>query len=122
VSGQQEQYLADVNRLVQYAKGLPHVRHEFVVEVASMSREDLQRRVLCGSDWIGHFHKCLDGIKEIRCIGGAAIDGCRDPRAIRAIVDRLVANCPVTWERTYLGEPKGECVEQPATTTTKGGV
>ncbi len=99
-------YLADVARLREVTKKLPHVREEFMLDVASMSREELQKRCLIGSDWIGSFHACLDGIPEIRCCPGAGIEGCRDPRTIRAIVEKLVAVCPLTFEKSYKGVPK----------------
>lgn len=96
-------YLSDIARLRTIAKGLPRVREEFLLDVASMSREELQKRVLIGSDWIGHFQSSLDGIPEIRCIGGGGIDGCRDHRCVRAIVEKLVAVSGVSFEKSSRG-------------------
>lgn len=96
-------YLSDIARLRTIAKGLPRVREEFLLDVASMSREELQKRVLIGCDWIGHFQSALDGIPEIRCIGGGGIDGCRDDRCVRAIVEKLVAVSGVSFEKSSSG-------------------
>lgn len=69
---------------------LPHVRPAFVEEVKVMSREELQRRALIGSDWQGAFACSLDGVSEISCMPGSGIDGCRGPKEVRAIVTQLV--------------------------------
>lgn len=102
----QESYLRCVHSLQEIAKELPYVTHQDVLDVASMSREELQRRALIARDWHSHFAHALDGIKEIRCIPGSGIDGCRGDREVRAVVTALVDACPVTWERTFRGEPK----------------
>jgi hypothetical protein len=49
-----------------------------------MSREELQRRVLIGSDWQGEFLCSLDGIPEIPYIPGCRIDGCRTGKEVRS--------------------------------------
>lgn len=87
---------------------LPRVRPSFVEEVKAMSREELQRRVLIGADWQGTFACSLDGIPEISCIPGGGIDGCRTHREIRAIVTKLVGECPKTWARTWTGQMKDD--------------
>lgn len=89
---------------------LPHVRPSFVEEVKAMSLEELQRRVLIGSDWQGSFACSLDGIPEISCMPGGGIDGCRTGTEVRAIVAQLVAECPKTWARTWTGQMKPELV------------
>jgi hypothetical protein len=85
---------------------LPRVRPSFVEDVRAMSREELQRRVLIGSDWMGAFNCSLDGIPEISCMPGGGIDGCRTHREVRTIVDQLVARCPWTWEPSWVGKKK----------------
>lgn len=69
---------------------LPTVERSFILDVASFSREELQRRVLIQSDWIGHFSRCLDGIKEIQHISGGGCDRARQPENIRAVVMGLL--------------------------------
>lgn len=85
---------------------LPHVRPGFVEEVKSMSLEELQRRVLIGSDWQGAFMCSLDGIPEISCMPGSGIDGCRSGTEVRSIVMQLVKECPKTWAKTWTGQMK----------------
>lgn len=85
---------------------LPNVRPSFVEEVKNMSREELQRRVLIGSDWQGAFAQALDGIPEISCMPGGGIDGCRTHKEVRAIVMQLVGACPKTWVNSWVGEMK----------------
>lgn len=92
--------------LDQLAEGLPHVRPDFIEEVRKMEPMELRRRLLIGSDWQGGFSSCLNGIKEIAVIPGGGIDGCRMPDDVRRIVERLVKECPVTWENSYLGHKK----------------
>lgn len=94
-----------IDRLVQR---LPHVRPDFVKEVKTMSREELQRRVLIGSDWQGAFACSLDGIPEISCMPGSGIDGCRSHKEVRAIVNQLVKTCPKTWAKTWVGQMKSD--------------
>ena len=36
---------------------------------------EMRRRLIGSSDWHGHFAHSLDGIPEIRNIGGGGIDG-----------------------------------------------
>lgn len=102
----QDEYLRELHAIVEYAKGCPRVRHEFVVEVASMSRAELQRRVICGSDWISLFHQCLDGRPDLFAIPGSGIDGCRNPDNIQAIVDKLREHCPLTFAKSSRGLAK----------------
>ena len=84
---------------------LPHVYPSFVNEVREMGRTELQRRVLIGSDWQGAFLCSLDGIREISCMPGSGIDGCRSHKEVRAIVEQLVEASPKTWEKTFQGSP-----------------
>jgi hypothetical protein len=88
---------------------LPHVRPSFVEDVKNMSREELQRRVLIGSDWQGAFACSLDGIPEISCMPGGGIDGCRTHKEVRAVVTQLIKECPKTWAKTWAGQIKPEC-------------
>jgi hypothetical protein len=90
---------------------LPHVRPDFVEEVKTMSREELQRRVLIGSDWQGSFACSLDGIAEISCMPGGGIDGCRLPDNVRSIVTQLVKECPKTWAKTWTGQMKSSAAQ-----------
>lgn len=85
---------------------LPNVRPKFVQDVKNMSREELQRRVLIGSDWYGTFLSALDGIPEISCMPGGGIDGCRTHKEIRAIVLQLVNASQKTWADTWQGRMK----------------
>lgn len=91
---------------------LPHVRPAFVKQVKEMSREELQRGVLIGSDWQGSFACALDGIPEISCMPGSGIDGCRSHKEIRAIVTQLVKECPKTWEDSWIGQFKAALTPQ----------
>lgn len=92
-----------INKL---ATQLTHVRQDFVAEVKDMSREELQRRGLIQSDYVGLFASSLDGIPEIQCIPGDGVDGCRDHRNIRAVVETLVRHCQTSWEHTWKGQRK----------------
>ncbi|WP_434716188.1 hypothetical protein [Paraburkholderia sp. A3RO-2L] len=98
---------------------LPHVRPSFVEEVKNMSREELQRRVLIGSDWQGAFACSLDGIPEISCMPGGGIDGCRSNREVRAIVTQLVKECPRTWAKTWTGQMKTDAPVADAAATSE---
>lgn len=98
--------MSEANWIDHLAKQLPHVRPEFVEEVKTMSREELQRRVLIGSDWQGAFMCSLDGIPEISCMPGGGIDGCRADKEVRAIVTQLVNSGSKTWAKTWLCEMK----------------
>ncbi|MBB5547378.1 hypothetical protein [Paraburkholderia fungorum] len=71
-----------------------------------MSREELQRRVLIQSDYVGAFAGSLDAVPEIHCILGGGVDRCRDHRNIRAVVAALVRHCPTTWEYTWKGQAR----------------
>ncbi|PKO58315.1 MAG: hypothetical protein CVU24_17390 [Betaproteobacteria bacterium HGW-Betaproteobacteria-18] len=51
-----------------------------------MDQDDMRRRLIRNYDWHGHFSHCLDGIQEIKNIGGGGIDGCRSHKEVRAIV------------------------------------
>lgn len=64
---------------------LPHVRDELFAEVMDMPREELQRRVLIQSDWLGSYSRCLDGL-GLR-IG---VEAARDPKDMRRIVESLL--------------------------------
>ena len=97
----QEKYLATVAELQRLAKRAPNVTQDWILKVASMSPEDMRRRLIVNYDWHVSFAKCLDGIKEIKVMPGSAPDGCWDPSHIRGIVEQLVAACPMTWERVF---------------------
>lgn len=99
-------YLATVRELQQLAKRASRVTQDDILEIASMSIEDLRRRALVARDWHRAFAQCLDGIPEIKAMPGAAFDGVRGPKEIRAVVETLVRHCPKTWERSCFGEPK----------------
>lgn len=98
--------MSEAHWVDELAKELPYVQPSFVEQVKTMSREELQRRVLIASDWHGRFGCSLDGIPEIFCIPGSGIDGCRTHKEVRAIVTQLVKGCPKTWERTWIGQFK----------------
>jgi hypothetical protein len=105
--------MSDTHWIDSLATNLPHVRPSFVEEVKTMSREELQRRVLIGADWQGTFACSLDGIPEISCMPGSGIDGCRTYREIRAIVTQLVDACPATWAKTWTGQMKESAATGP---------
>jgi hypothetical protein len=77
-------------------------------QVASIQRHwnEMERKHSNQAGFIRDFHRCLDGIKEIQCIPGAAIESCRDAQAIRSIVETLVENCPLTFEDDFRGRAK----------------
>lgn len=104
-------YLAAIAELQALAKKGSHVTQEWILEVASMSPEDMRRRLIVNYDWHVSFAKCLDGIKEIKAMPGSAPDGCWDPRHIRGIVEQLVVACPKTWENNCFGELKTDAVK-----------
>ena len=58
------------------------VTQEWVLEVASMDPMEMRRPLIRSSDWHGHFAHSLDGIPEIRNIGGGGIDGCRSHKEV----------------------------------------
>lgn len=111
--------MSDSNWIDALVTRLPHVRPRFVEEVKEMSREELQRRVLIGSDWQGAFACSLDGIPEISCMPGSGIDGCRTHKEVRAIVTQLVEQCPKTWARTWTGEMKPTPLTADSTPTSE---
>jgi hypothetical protein len=51
-----------------------------------MDEMDMRRRLIRSYDWHEHFARSLDGIPQIRNIGGGGIDGCRSHKEVRAIV------------------------------------
>ena len=79
-------YMRTVAELQELARQAPYVTHDWVLQVASMAPDDMRRRLIRSSDWRGHLAHCLDGIPEIRNIGGGGIDGCRSHKEVRAIV------------------------------------
>jgi len=79
-------YLRTVAELQELARQAPFVTQEWVLQVASMDQDDMRRRLIRNYDWHGHFSHCLDGIQEIKNIGGGGIDGCRSHKEVRAIV------------------------------------
>jgi hypothetical protein len=103
-----EEYLVTVAELQKLAKKGPHITQDWILEVASMHRDEMRRRLLVNYDWHVSFAKCLDGIKEIKVMPGSAPDGCWDPRHIRGVVEQLVAACPKTWEKNCFGELKSD--------------
>lgn len=92
----------------QLITNLPNIRRGMADEVRTMPVEELQRRVLIQSDWIGGFSHCLDGIPGVSIMPGAGVDGCRDPKKIRQIVLNLIngsvdaVDGPVDWVRVTL--------------------
>lgn len=82
----EEIYLRTVAELQELARNAPHVTQEWVLDVASMDPMEMRRRLIRSNDWHGHFAHSLDGIPEIRNIGGGGIDGCRSHKEVRAIV------------------------------------
>ena len=90
VGRMEEAYLRTVAELQELARNAPHVTQEWVLEVASMDPMEMRRRLIRSSDWHGHFAHSLDGIPEIRNIGGGGIDGCRSHKEVRAIVRDLL--------------------------------
>lgn len=102
----ESKYLATIAELQKLALNAPHVTQEWILEVASMSPADMRRRLIRSYDWHVRFAKCLDGIKEIKCMPGSAPDGCWDPSHIRGVVEQLVAAQPKTWEHDCFGESK----------------
>lgn len=88
------------------AARLSHVSPDFIEQVKTMPRDELQRRVLIGCDYHGLFACCLDGIAEIGFIPGGGIDRCRDHKAIRTIVETLVKECPTAWDVSTAPRPK----------------
>lgn len=76
-----------------------------------LPRAELLRRYSNQYDLLKTYSACLDGIPEIRCIPGAAIEGCRQPDDIRRIVTTLVAHCQVTWEYGWQGRAKSPNTE-----------
>lgn len=87
-------------------KDMPHVRPDYIEEVRKMEPMEMRRRLLISSDWQGAYASCLNGIKEIAVIPGGGIDGCRMPDDIKRIVERLVEECPVTFEHSWRGSTK----------------
>ena len=82
----QRAYMRTVAELQELARQAPYVTQDWVLQVASMDPADMRRRLIRSCDWHGHFAHCLDGIPEIRNIGGGGIDGCRSHKEVRAIV------------------------------------
>lgn len=104
----ESKYLQTVAELQALAKKGSHVTQDWILQVASMSPDDMRRRLIVNYDWHVSFAKCLDGIKEIKVMPGSAPDGCWDPSHIRGVVEQLVAACPKTWESNCFGELKTE--------------
>ena len=80
------QYLRELRELQELAQRAPYVTEDWVRQVACMDEMDMRRRLIRSADWHGHFAHSLDGIPEIRNIGGGGIDGCRSHKEVRAIV------------------------------------
>ena len=80
------QYLRELRELQDLAQGAPYVTDAWVRQVACMDEMEMRRRLIRSYDWSGHFHHSLDGIPEIRNIGGGGVDGCRGHKEVRAIV------------------------------------
>lgn len=101
-------YLQTIAELQELARKGSHVTQDWILQVASMSPDDMRRRLIVNYDWHVSFAKCLDGIKEIKVMPGSAPDGCWDPKRIRSVVEQLVAACPKTWENNCFGALKTE--------------
>lgn len=82
----EREYLRTLRELQELAERAPYVSQEWVRDVACMDEMDMRRRLIRSNDWHGHFAHSLDGIPEIRNIGGGGIDGCRSHKEVRAIV------------------------------------
>src|SRR5690606_14560718 len=81
-------------------KKLPNVHPDLVAELEKLSKWALVRRVLIQADWLGSYSKCLDGL-ELR----VGVDGCWNPRDIRAAVEKLrAAEPPSDATRDVLAE------------------
>ncbi len=102
----EEAYIATVRGLQELAAKLPHVTQDDVLDIASMPAEELRRRALIGRDWHGHFSHCLDGIKELLAMPGAAPDGCCDHHRVRGVVEPMLERSGLTWENDYRGRLK----------------
>lgn len=100
-------YLQTIAELQELARQAPFVTQEWILQVASMDVADMRRRLIRNYDWHSRFAHVLDGINEIKAIPGRAPDGCWDPGTIRSVVEQLVAACPVTWEKSWVGDKKG---------------
>jgi hypothetical protein len=87
---EQRRYMQIVAELQELARKAPYVTQDWVLQVASMDPADMRRRLICQSDWHGHFAHSLDGIPEIRNLPGAGIDGCRMHKEVRAVVLALL--------------------------------
>lgn len=75
-------------------KKLPNVHPDLVAELEKLSKWALVRRVLIQADWLGSYSKCLDGL-DLR----VGVDGCWNPRDIRAAVEKLrAAEPPSAWQ------------------------
>lgn len=66
---------------------LPNVRPEMRREVMTLSMAALHRRILIQADWLGSYARAIEG--NLARIPGSGVEGSRDPRNIRAIVDTM---------------------------------
>lgn len=83
---QEAAYLRTVSELQELARRAPHVRQDYVLQVACMDPMEMRRRLIRSQDWHGHFSHSLDGIPEIQAMPGSGIDGCRMHKEVRAVV------------------------------------
>jgi hypothetical protein len=124
VNAENNQKLVDIKRLQEICARLPNVEESFMLEVASMSREELQRRVLVQADWHGCYASCLDGLPIPPTIGGTGIDRYRDPRQIRRVVEyyiKLTAPKPVPSGLAESPRPIGDTHAGTPTTAAEPG-
>src|SRR5690606_40479930 len=84
---------------------LPNVHPDLVAELEKLSKWALVRRVLIQADWLGSYSKCLDGL-DLR----VGVDGCWNPRDIRAAVEKLrAAEPPPAWQPIETA-PQGDAI------------
>lgn len=78
-------------------KKLPLVDADFVAEVQTLPRQELERRVLIQKDWLGSYSRCLDGLGL-----KIGVESARDPRDIRRLVESMrpeEPSPPQAWGR-----------------------
>lgn len=107
-SEEERRYRACVAELQELAKKGKYITQDWILKVAAMAPDDMRRRLVVNYEWHRTFAACLDAIPALRAMPGAAPDGCWGPDEIRAVVMKLLAECPLTWEHSYLGTPKNK--------------
>lgn len=68
---------------------LPNLRPELRAEIMAESLAQLQRRVLIQADWLGSYSRSFDSLDISPRIPGSGVQGARDPRNMRAIVEYM---------------------------------